>query len=324
MMFILAGIVMTVVSLVLGVGMMLGGGQKRAADQRIAAIKDRMRVRETIDETSDMRRSRADSSVQFLDRLIKTVLPHPETLRERLERTGKKISIGEYLLTSLVSGAVFGLLANVALGLSILLTVLAVAFGALVLPHMMVGRMGEKRKKKFNALFPEAIDLIVRGLRSGLPVTESLKVVSQELAAPVGSEFQSVVDAIGFGKNLEDALWDVARRINTPDFKFFIVALSVQRETGGNLAETLENLSDVLRGRRQMKLKIRALSAEPKYSAGILGSLPFIMFGLIAAINFEYIVPLFTDPRGHTLIGMGLLSQGIGVAVMVRMVRFEI
>ncbi len=324
MTFILAGIVMTVVSLVLGVGMMLGGGHKRAADQRIAAIKDRMRAREIVDETSDVRRSRADSSVQFLDRLIKTVLPHPETLRERLERTGKKISIGEYLLTSLVSGAVFGLLANVALGLSILLTVLAVAFGALVLPHMMVGRMGEKRKKKFNALFPEAIDLIVRGLRSGLPVTESLKVVSQELAAPVGSEFQSVIDAIGFGKNLEDALWEVARRINTPDFKFFIVALSVQRETGGNLAETLENLADVLRGRRQMKLKIKALSAEPKYSAGILGSLPFIMFGLIAAINFEYIVPLFTDPRGNTLIGMGLLSQGIGVAVMVRMVRFEI
>ncbi|MHA1566954.1 MAG: type II secretion system F family protein [Alphaproteobacteria bacterium] len=324
MTIILAGIVMTVVSLILGVGMLLGGGQKRQADQRISAIKDRMRRREAVDETSDVRLSRSDSSVQFLDRLIKTVLPHPETLRARLERTGKRISIGEYLLTSLVSGVVFGLLANVALGLSILLSILAFAFGALVLPHMMVGRMGEKRKQKFNALFPEAIDLIVRGLRSGLPVTESIKVVSQELAAPVGTEFQSVVDGIGFGKSLEDAMWDVAQRINTPDFKFFIVALSVQRETGGNLAETLENLSDVLRGRRQMKLKIRALSAEPKYSAGILGALPFIMFGLIAAINFEYIVPLFTDSRGNMLIGLGLLSQGIGVAVMVRMVRFEI
>ena len=219
MTIVLIGIVMTVVSLILGVGMLLGGGHKRI-------------------QRPHSKGTRSRGSLEA-DRLIKTVLPHPETLRERLERTGKRISIGEYLLASLVSGAVFGMLAKVALGLSILLTILAIAFGALVLPHMIVGRMGEKRKQRFNALFPEAIDLIVRGLRSGLPVTESLKVVSQELAAPVGTEFQSVVDGIGFGKSVEDAMWAVARRINTPDFKFFIVALSVQRETGGNLAETL-------------------------------------------------------------------------------------
>lgn len=323
-MVLIIALVLTVVSLILGVGLVLGSSHQRQADQRIDAIKDRMRRREVAGEAEDVRRSRSDSSLQILDRLIKRFLPHPETLRARLERTGKQISIGQYVVASLVCGLVFGLIANLVLGQSLLPSVIAAVFGGLVLPHFHVGRMGDKRKQKFNALFPEAIDLIVRGLRSGLPVTESLKVVSQELAAPVGTEFKSVVDAIGFGESLEDAMWAVARRIDTPDFKFFIVALSVQRETGGNLAETLENLADVLRGRRQMKLKVKALSAEPKYSAAILGALPFIMFGLIAAINLGYIMPLFTDPRGHMLVALGLASQGIGVAVMAKMVRFEI
>ncbi len=320
---IVAGLVLTVVSLVLGIGLAIGGNG-RATDQRITAIKERMHRREAVDESSDVRRSRSDSSWAMFDRLIKRLFPHPESLRLKLERTGKRISIGEYLLASLVGGAVFGVFANMLLGLSVFGMAVAAAFGGLVLPHLIVGQMGAKRKQKFNALFPEAIDLIVRGLRSGLPVTESLKVVGQELAAPVGTEFKSVIDAIGFGESLEDAMWAVARRIDTPDFKFFIVALSVQRETGGNLAETLENLSNVLRGRRQMKLKIKALSSEPKASAAILGALPFIMFGLISVINFGYITPLFTDPRGHTLIAFGLASQGIGVAVMMKMVRFEI
>lgn len=305
--------------------LLMGNGAAQV-DQRIDKIKEQWRRSQTAGsgEATDVRRERSDSSLAFLDQIIKRFLPRPEMLRARLVQTGKRISIGEYVLASGVCGAIGWLLTSVVGGAGPVTAAGVTLFATIGVPHMVVGRMAARRKAKFTALFPEAIDLIVRGLRSGLPVTESVRVVSQEIGPPVGEEFRSVIDAIGFGETLDDAMWAVAKRIATPEFKFFVVSLSVQRETGGNLAETLENLSDVLRSRRQMKQKVKALASEPKASAIILGSLPFIMFGLIAAINWEYLSQLFTDPRGHRLIIAGLISQAIGVAVMAKMVRFEI
>jgi tight adherence protein B len=119
-------------------------------------------------------------------------------------------------------------------------------------------------------------------------------------------------------------LWDAVKRIDLPDFKFFVVSLSVQRETGGNLAETLENLSNILRQRRQMKLKIKAMSSEARASAMILGALPFLMFSIMLLINSEYVMTLFTDPRGLIMVGFGLACLALGVGIMWKMVRFEI
>jgi len=184
--------------------------------------------------------------------------------------------------------------------------------------------MAAKRIKAFTAQFPDAIDQIVRGLKSGLPVTESIASVGREMADPVGAEFRQVSDSIKFGRSLEDTLWATAKRLDTPEFKFFVISLSVQRETGGNLAEALANLSDILRRRRQMKMKIKAMSSEAKASAIILGSLPFIMFGIIFAMSPDYEMQLFTDPRGQTMLIVGLFIMSIGIAVMNKMVRFEI
>ena len=175
-----------------------------------------------------------------------------------------------------------------------------------------------------SALFPDAIDLMVRGLRSGLPVIESVAAAGRELADPVGTEFRRIADAVRFGQALEDAMWDTAARLDTPEFKFFVISLAVQRETGGNLAETLGNLSDILRRRRQMRLKIKAMSSEARASAMILGSLPFIMFAIIYLMNPGYEAMLFTDPRGRIMLFGGLLLMGAGIAVMRKMVRFEI
>jgi tight adherence protein B len=189
---------------------------------------------------------------------------------------------------------------------------------------MVVGMLGRRRLNKFVALFPEAIDLIVRGLKSGLPISESIKVVGTEIVDPVGTEFQQISDSIKFGMSMTDALWAAASRIDMPDYRFFVISLSIQQETGGNLAETLENLSTVLRRRRQMKLKIKAFSSEAKASAYIIGSLPFIMFGLIMMMNYGYEITLFTDPRGLMMVAAGLTSFLIGIAVMYKMVKFEI
>jgi tight adherence protein B len=164
----------------------------------------------------------------------------------------------------------------------------------------------------------------VRGLRSGLPVTESIRTIGTEVPDPIGVEFRTVTDGVGLGQSLEEALWDAAKRLDTPEFKFFVVSLSIQRETGGNLAETLSNLADILRRRRQMRLKIKAMSSEARASAYILASLPFIVFGAITIFNPGYSMQLFEDPRGHVLVAAGLTSLVVGVLVMAKMIRFEI
>jgi tight adherence protein B len=144
------------------------------------------------------------------------------------------------------------------------------------------------------------------------------------MADPVGREFRLITDAIKFGTTLEKALWDASDRLGIQEFKFFVISLSVQKETGGNLGETLANLSDILRRRHQMKLKIKAMSSEARASAMILGSLPFIMFGIIFLLNTDYAMDLFTDPRGRAMLVAVLLIMGMGILVMRKMVRFEI
>ena len=155
-------------------------------------------------------------------------------------------------------------------------------------------------------------------------VTETLQVVAQEIDGPVGVEFKGIVDRIKVGRTMEEALQVTADRLGIPEFNFFCITLAIQRETGGNLAETLSNLADVLRKRTQMKLKIRAMSSESKASAYIVGALPFIVFGLIYWINPKYLSTFFTDER-LIVIGLGGgVWMGIGVFIMAKMVSFEI
>src|SRR5256714_7051175 len=164
-------------------------------------------------------------------------------------------------------------------------------------PHFIIGKLIKRRIAKFNSNFPDAIELMVRGLRSGLPITETLGIVASEIQGPVGIEFRMVADKMKIGRTMEAALQDTADRLGTAEFQFFVITLAIQRETGGNLAETLSNLADVLRKRAQMKLKIRAMSSESKASAYIVGSLPFVVFGLVYMINPHYMGQFFIDQR---------------------------
>ncbi len=273
---------------------------------------------------ASLRRSSVDGPLPRLDAIIGRLLPRPAMLRQRLARTGRRISIGEYAVASSVTGFITVLLFTAVLGFPPLMSLLfgiAAGFG---IPHLAVGVMVARRLKAFTDQFPDAIDLIVRGLKSGLPVSESIRSVSTDFDDPVGSEFRVVVDKLKIGQTLETALWETADRLATPEFRFFVISVGIQRETGGNLAETLENLSDLLRRRRQMQLKIRAMSSEGKASAAILGSLPFMMLAVMLAVNPGYITTLFDDPLGHLMIGGGIASLTIGMLVMGKMVRFEI
>ena len=191
-------------------------------------------------------------------------------------------------------------------------------------PHFVIGKMIKRRVNKFNVNFPDAIELMVRGLRSGLPITETLGIVASEIPGPVGLEFRMVADKMKIGRTMEAALQETADRLGTAEFQFFVITLAIQRETGGNLAETLSNLADVLRKRAQMKLKIRAMSSESKASAYIVGSLPFVVFTLVWMINPTYMGGFFTDQRLMVAGIGGIVWMGIGAFIMAKMVNFEI
>jgi tight adherence protein B len=244
-------------------------------------------------------------------------------LRLRLDRTGRTWSVGQYFLVTLGLVAVVMTLLLMK-GMPALLAVFIALAAGIGLPHWVVSKQIAKRLAKFTAKFPDAIDLMVRGLRSGLPISETMGVVAEEVPGPVAVEFRAVTDKMKIGRSMEAALQESADRLGTPEFQFFVISLAIQRETGGNLAETLGNLSDVLRKRAQMKLKIKAMSSESKASAWIVGSLPFIVFALIWFINQEYMANFFVDQRLMIAGGGGLLWMGVGVFIMSRMVNFEI
>jgi tight adherence protein B len=209
-------------------------------------------------------------------------------------------------------------------GAPVLLALFAGLFFGLGGPYFFIGKMINRRITKFNSNFPDAIELMVRGLRSGLPITETLGIVAAEIPGPVGLEFRAVADKMKIGRTMEVALQETADRLGTAEFQFFVITLAIQRETGGNLAETLSNLADVLRKRAQMKLKIRAMSSESKASAYIIGCLPFVVFTLVWFINPNYMGGFFTDERLIVAGLGGMVWMAIGGFIMAKMINFEI
>ena len=303
---------------------------QNSADRRRRRLRDRIRraarAKSSIsgDHVVSVKRTTTDSSFAGFDMFLKRFLPRPAVLRERLAKTGLKITTGEYVMASAVLGLGATAVVHHFFGQGWTVAFLLGLLAALGLPHVLTGHLANRRIRKFMILFPEALELMVRGLKSGLPIQESMKVVAEEMSDPVGTEFRHVTDGLKVGKTMEQALWEAAKRLDLPEFKFFVVSLAVQRETGGNLAETLENLSDILRKRHQMRKKVKAMASEAHASALIIGSLPFVMFAIIFVLSNDYIMDLFRDPRGVIMVGVGLTSMFIGIVVMAQMIKFEI
>lgn len=299
-----------------------GPSASRALKRRMEMVKERHAEGVTAAAQAQIRKLLAARANRF-EGFASTIIPRPALLRKRLEMTGRDISLAKYASISL--GLTATMMALLMLrGAPFLLGLFAGLFVGIGLPHFIVGKMINRRIQKFNSNFPDAIELMVRGLRSGLPISETLGVVAAEVGGPVGVEFRAVADKMKIGRTMEAALQETADRLGTPEFQFFVITLAIQRETGGNLAETLSNLADVLRKRAQMKLKIRAMSSESKASAYIVGSLPFVVFALVWMINPAYMENFFTDQR-LTVAGLGgVVWMSIGGFIMAKMVNFEI
>jgi|CXWL01.1.fsa_nt_gi tight adherence protein B len=304
--------------MVVAIGLVFGQWRNRRTVQ--------LRATESGDlpEVLNLRRDDSDSSIASFDRAVKRWLPRRQMLRDRLFRTGRNIPIGQFLLSCAVLTLVVAVALIKLFKFAPILALLIAFVAGVGLPYLLIGMMGNRRLDKFNRQFPDAIDIMVRGLRAGMPMHDSIQVVAQEIADPVGTEFRKIDQAVTLGQPMDVALTEAAKRITVQEFQFFVVSLALQRETGGNLAETLANLSDILRRRRQMRLKIKAMSSEARASAWIIGLLPFIMFAILMTVNAPYVMKLFQDTRGLIMTGVGLTSIGLGVLVMNKMMRFEI
>jgi len=319
-------IILTFGAALLAVGMLAlafaGPSAGKAKTRRLSSVKDRHAASTEAGGAAPMRQANAAPGKSGHTR-NRSPVPRRGLTEMRLRRTGKGWTLSKYMFASM---ALFVVVAGGMLSVRAPF-MLALMFGLLAgvgLPHMVVGRIIKKRVLKFNARFPDAIDLLVRGLKSGLPVTETFQVVSQELPGPVGEEFRGIVERVRIGNTMEQALQESAEMLGTPEFQFFCITIAIQRETGGNLAETLANLSDVLRKRAQMKLKIKAMSSEAKASAYIVGALPFFVFGVVWSMNPGYLQGFFFEQRLIVAGLGGLVWMSIGAFIMSRMISFEI
>jgi len=195
--------------------------------------------------------------------------------------------------------------------------------GGYVLPRFFLARRRKKYQSRFLDELPNAVEAIVRGVKSGLPLNDSIRLVSKEAKEPVKSEFGRVLDQQAVGKTMGEAVQILYDRVPVPEVNFFIVVITVQQQAGGNLSEALGNLSRVLRNRKAMKLKIKAMSSEAKASAGIIGSLPFVVAILVSITSPTYLLPLVQTTTGQMWLGIAAVMLTTGIMVMRKMVAFD-
>ncbi len=245
------------------------------------------------------------------------------TLRNRLQQAGLSGDTTKFWIISVVIAVAAGGLV-IMLGQKPLLA-LGVGFAAgFGLPRWVISFMAGRRTKKFTAEFANAVDIIVRGIKSGLPVHDCLKIIGRESPAPLGPLFQRLVENVGMGMTLEQGLEKMYESMPTPELRFFTIVVGIQQKTGGNLAEALNNLTVVLRARKMMREKIKALSSEATASAGIIGSLPPGVMMIVSVTTPSYMQTMFTDPRGHLMLLGGAMWMACGVFVMKKMISFKI
>jgi tight adherence protein B len=208
-------------------------------------------------------------------------------------------------------------------GVPIYICAIAAIVGALGLPRWFLNLLAKRRREKFLREFADAIDVMVRGIKAGLPVSDALKIIAKETPDPVGPEFMDVVEGQRVGITIDQGLERMYERMPLAEVNFLAIVMAIQAKTGGNLAEALGNLSRVLRDRKKMKQKIDSVSQEAKASAAIIGALPFLIGGAMMVLNPTYLLPLFETKMGNVLLVCSGLWMSCGVLVMRKMINFD-
>ncbi len=245
------------------------------------------------------------------------------SLRLKLSRAGLDTwDAGKYHLVSMIMAGGVGVLAF-ALSGNLLIGLVGVPVGYFGVPKWYVARRAKKRQKDFINKFPDAVDMMVRGLRSGLPLTDTIRIVANEASSPVKEEFVRLIETQSIGLTIAEAVERIAHSIPTTETSFFANVIQIQQKSGGNLSEALGNLSRVLRDRKKMREKIIAISSEATASAMIIGALPFIVAGLVYFTSPQYISMLWTEPTGRFILVVCAFWMSLGVFVMKKMINFD-
>lgn len=313
-----------------GLGLSFAGPGRGKQNKRMKSISDGGRTGRAVDANA-ARRKQMDATTKALrdreeaNRKKRTV---GKSLEDKIRQSGLNITIPAFYIASLAAGvATFAaLFFGAGLNKDIMLMAaggisFAAAFG---MPRWFLGFKIAGRQKKFMNQFADAIDVIVRGVKSGLPLHECLKMIARESPQPLGAEFQQVCDAIAMGVDMPQALDKMYQRTPIQEVNFFNIVLNIQQKAGGNLSEALGNLSNVLRSRKLLREKIKALSSEAKASALIIGSLPVIVMLLVYMTTPAYIMSLFTTDLGHLILLIAAGLMGAGIYIMRSMINFAI
>lgn len=299
----------------------------RQRDKRVQSMTEnrtkKIASRSAADVATNRRKAVADT---LKDLEAKRKSQEKLTVRLLLQRAGLEVVPKTFWILSAVSGVVcFGLVFfSFSYTTFTLIAAGAAGFvGALGLPRWVLKRMVSKRAIKFQRELANAIDVVVRGIKTGLPLNECLNIIARESPDPINKEFQEVVDQQRVGVTLGDALEKMVARMPLPEVKFLAIVIGIQTQSGGNLSESLENLSGVLRDRFKLQQKVRALSAEAKASASVLASLPPVVMTLLTFVNPDYLTPMFTTSTGNFLLLGCLIWMGCGVLIMKKMINFK-
>jgi tight adherence protein B len=329
LMTIIIAILGFVVIMSVGFAFTNSGGGSAALTKRTQAIGVRAtqggkRARSAAKTADDRRKQIVDQLKEAERRERKARL----TLSARMRYAGLTPNVTQFwIISGVIAAIVFFvplvLLSQMPMQYRLLVSIgaaFAAGYGA---PRWVLSFMAQGRVKKFALEFPNAMDILVRGIKSGLPVHDGFKIIAKESPAPVGPEFQRMVENVGVGMSLEGALEKMCERITSPELRFFAIVIAIQQKTGGNLAEALNNLSTVLRARKMMGEKIKALSSEALASASIIGCLPPGVMIMIFLSRPAYISVMFSDVRGQMMLLAGAVWMGLGVLSMRKMINFK-
>jgi tight adherence protein B len=297
-------------------------GEKRV-EQRMREISadeiQAKRGRKTADNAT-ARRQQVEDTLKQLEAKQKNVKNPP--IEMRLQQAGLSITKKQFYVYSGIAGLI-AFLAMLFSGMGLWLALAAIPAGAFGIPRWVVGYLKKKREAKFILELPNAIDVIVRGVRAGLPIGDCIRIIAAETTEPVKGEFRLIAEGQAIGMSLSESAQKLYERVPLPEANFFGIVLAIQQQAGGNLSEALGNLSRVLRERKKMAQKIKAMSMEAKASASIIASLPFGVMMLVYLTSPNYIELLWTTPTGRVLLAGSAMWMTMGVLVMRKMINFD-
>ncbi len=292
---------------------------ERQAEKRQAAFSAGVRKQPERQADAAARRKQIAESLKEIERRNTRKRISLET---KISRAGLRISKPTFFIYSAIGGLLLGFLFYVLTG-KLYLAVAAAVVGAAGLPTWVLNYLAKKRLKKFIKLFPDTIDIIVRGVKAGLPLGDCLRIIATEVEEPVRTEFRQIIEAAAMGLSIPEAVERLTSQVPIPETNFFAIVINIQQKAGGNLSEALSNLSGVLRDRKMMEGKIKAFSSEAKASAMIIASLPFAVAGLVYLTSPAYISLLWTTSTGQLVLAGAAVWMAIGVFVMKKMVNFD-